>query len=180
MRRVLRPMEDVAEKTGCAIVIIAHLNKKEDAATLYRVGGSIGFVGAARSVLAVSKGQREDDPRVLYSLKSNLSKRPPALAYEIQEKADTSHIVWCGPSSFDPQRQGAGDEPRMKKECLDFLKQELADGEVESAQITQHAKDAGISWRTLKLYKSTLGVTARWNNKRKQWFWVPPEEWEQL
>ena len=40
VRLALSPIEDIAEETGCAIGVISHLNKKEDAATLYRVGGS--------------------------------------------------------------------------------------------------------------------------------------------
>lgn len=44
----------VAKDTGCAIVIIAHMNKAKDTSPLYRTNGSIDIAGAARSILAVT------------------------------------------------------------------------------------------------------------------------------
>ena len=40
----------VAKNTGCAIVIIAHMNKMRDINPLYRTNGSIDIAGAARSM----------------------------------------------------------------------------------------------------------------------------------
>lgn len=45
----------VAKNTGCAIVIIANMNKMKETNTLYRTNGSIGIVGAARSILAITR-----------------------------------------------------------------------------------------------------------------------------
>lgn len=45
----------VAKETGCAIVIIAHMNKAKDINPLYRTNGSIDIAGAVRSILAITK-----------------------------------------------------------------------------------------------------------------------------
>ena len=106
VRLALSPLEEIAEQTGCAILVISHLNKKEDAATLFRISGSIGFIAAARSVLAVSR-TKDSGMHVLYSIKSNLSRKPPALRYEIEgdKELGVSHVAWRGMSDFDPSRQ---------------------------------------------------------------------------
>ncbi|MBR5422635.1 MAG: AAA family ATPase [Clostridia bacterium] len=45
----------VARDTGCAIVIIAHMNKMKETSPLYRTSGSIDIAGAARSILAIER-----------------------------------------------------------------------------------------------------------------------------
>src|SRR2546423_10139990 len=51
VRRVLRRLAKLAEKTGGAVVAVMHLNKQAEAPALYRVGGSIAFTAGARVVL---------------------------------------------------------------------------------------------------------------------------------
>jgi hypothetical protein len=186
IRLVLGPMENIAEETGASIVIIAHLNKKEDAAILYRVGGSIGFIGAARSVIAVQPIPESEDC-VLYSLKSNLARKPAALRYQIihavkerkkstdwlgQGRVSTSLIEWKGETP-DPSR--SWDSPQKEKECLDFLKQELRDGDVPASVVRAHRKDVGLNQKTLDTYKAKFGVGS--TMKGDKWYWVPPAKW---
>ena len=65
----------VAKDTGCAIVIIAHMNKAKDTSPLYRTNGSIDIAGAARSILAVTRTSNKQNPaeRYLVQVKSNLA-----------------------------------------------------------------------------------------------------------
>jgi hypothetical protein len=178
VRHALTPVEEVAEETNCAVLVIGHLNKKEDAATLYRVGGSIGFIGAARSVLAVSQAN-EDEMRVLYSLKSNLSKRPPALSYQIDEvqldeDIPISRVTWHGQSDFDPQKAGKNDGPQMQKECFEFCKEMFRESsEVLAVEIEENAKAAGIPMITLKRYKPKFRIGSK--RIKDEWYWVEPE-----
>jgi predicted ATP-dependent serine protease len=51
VRRVLAPLAELAEETKAAIVVVIHTNKGNDTEPLMRISGSIGFTGAARSVL---------------------------------------------------------------------------------------------------------------------------------
>jgi predicted ATP-dependent serine protease len=59
IRRVLTPLAALAEKHRVAIIGILHLTKDSQRRALYRVLGSVGFVAAARNVLAV--GPDPDD-----------------------------------------------------------------------------------------------------------------------
>jgi predicted ATP-dependent serine protease len=60
IRRAMGPLHQVAERQKCAILVVAHLNKGMGSNPLYRVGGSIGLTGAARSVMLFAKDP--DDP----------------------------------------------------------------------------------------------------------------------
>src|SRR5205807_2386168 len=51
VRRCLHRLKLIAQRTGVAILVIRHLNKLTGGPSLYRGGGSIGIVGAARSAL---------------------------------------------------------------------------------------------------------------------------------
>jgi phage N-6-adenine-methyltransferase len=48
VRRALTPLKDLAERTDTAIVLVRHLTKRGGVHALYRGGGSIGIVAAAR------------------------------------------------------------------------------------------------------------------------------------
>ena len=54
IRPVLKQLSVVAEKTGCAVVVIGHLNKGMGKSQ-YRGLGSIDIQAAARSVLTVGR-----------------------------------------------------------------------------------------------------------------------------
>ena len=49
-----------AERTGCAIVLVRHLNKSGGTNPVYRGGGSIGFIGAARMGFLVAPAPADD------------------------------------------------------------------------------------------------------------------------
>lgn len=84
VRAALAPLAKIAQKSWAAIVIVRHLNKAAGASAIYRGGGSIGIIGAARSGLLVAKSP--DDPeheRVLASVKSNLGPPMPSMRYQV-------------------------------------------------------------------------------------------------
>ena len=78
----------VAKDTGCAIVIIAHMNKAKDTSPLYRTIGSIDIAGAARSILAVTRTANKQNPaeRYLVQVKSNLAPMGSAILFELADK----------------------------------------------------------------------------------------------
>src|SRR5262249_8682079 len=85
VRRALAPVGKLAERTGAAIVVIRHLNKGGSAGSpLYRGGGSIGIIGAARSALLVGEDPDDPDVRILARSKGNLSAPVPSLAYRLE------------------------------------------------------------------------------------------------
>jgi archaellum biogenesis ATPase FlaH len=188
IRSVLAPVENIAEETGAAILIIAHLNKKEDTATpLYRIGGSIGLTGAARSVLGVQVIPGKTT-RVLYSLKSNLGKKPSALEYDISqvrktrseeewrgdEKVLSSRIHWISEVDFDPA-EGVVDKDDAEDTVRAFLKQVVFDSEVSTDLIFKEARSAGISKSQVIRMSKIVGIKARRQKPEGKWYWSWPE-----
>jgi RecA-family ATPase len=91
VRQALAPVASLLDKHQVAGVLVMHLNKDREADALNRLSGSIGFGGAARSVLLFAKDP--DDPkgeagnrRVLAHVKCNVGKERPSIAYRIESR----------------------------------------------------------------------------------------------
>ena len=95
IRRALAPLAALAERTGAAVLIVRHLNKSAGGNTLYRGGGSIGIIGAARSGLVVAPDPEDPERRILAANKHNLSVAAPSLAFRVGT-APTARPAWRG------------------------------------------------------------------------------------
>jgi hypothetical protein len=103
VRRALAPLARLAERLGVAIVIVRHLNKNTgEQNSLYRGGGSIGIIGAARSGLLVARNPDDEtgEARILASTKANLGRLPTSLGYSIQTHGASICVAWTGESAY--------------------------------------------------------------------------------
>lgn len=96
VRGVLHQLGAVSESTGCTIVLIRHLNKAGGSNALYRGGGSIGIVGAARSAFLVGRDPQDEDRRIFAVTKMNIAAEPPSLAYRLvsDPAAGCARVEW--------------------------------------------------------------------------------------
>ena len=78
VRPIFRSLGDIAQATGCAIVLIGHLNKAVGTQSTYRGLGSIDITAAVRSLLFIGKLKDNPTTRVLIHEKSSLA--PPGLS----------------------------------------------------------------------------------------------------
>jgi hypothetical protein len=99
IRRSLAPLAAVAAELNISVLVIRHLNKTSNTNPIYRGGGSIGIIGAARSGLMVAKDPDDDSRCILSVAKSNLAKLPASLSYEILSNADAA-VCCVAPSQF--------------------------------------------------------------------------------
>ena len=65
VRPIFRSLGDIAQATGCAIVLIGHLNKATGTQSTYRGLGSIDITAAVRSLLFIGKLKDSPTTRVL-------------------------------------------------------------------------------------------------------------------
>lgn len=72
IRPIFKRLGQLAEQTGCAIVLVGHMNKMQGAKSAYRGLGSIDFRAAARSVLLVGRSKDDPETRVVVHDKSSL------------------------------------------------------------------------------------------------------------
>ena len=157
VRPMFRRLADVAERTGCAVILIGHLNKAAGGQSAYRGLGSIDFRAAARSVLLIGRVKREPNVRVIIHDKSSLAPEGKPVAFCLDPETG---FEWIGEYDItaDELLSGAGGNNATKTEQAEKLILDLlADGkELASEDIEKAAADAGISARTVRAAKKNL------------------------
>ena len=171
IRPVMKHLGDLAEKYGCAIVLIGHMNKAAGVKASYRGLGSIDFAAAARSVLIVARDRDNPKNRVVVQVKSSLAPEGKPIAFEL----DSVHgFLFIGEYEVDPNELLAGTGGKKKaKVAEELLISALMQGETSQQKILERAKELGISKRTLDQAKKSLGVESR--KKQDGWYWYLPE-----
>jgi hypothetical protein len=169
VRRALYRLATLAERRGCAVVCLRHLNKGTSAKALYRGGGSIGIIGAARAGLLVAADPDLPHYRVLAVTKANLAGKPPSLRFVLEPTAaGVCRVGWCGESRLGADELlGAGessDDRSAKEEAIDLLRTLLADGPRPAEDCYAEAKRQKIGETTLRKAKVALGVVSKQNN----------------
>ena len=180
VRRALAPLAAMAERTGAAVLIVRHLNKAAGGNTLYRGGGSIGIIGAARSGLVVAQDPDDPERRILAANKHNLSVAAPSLVFRVETAPNgAARVAWGGTSGLsagDILKEPADPEQRSAfSEAKEFLTKELTDGPVAAEAVRKDARGASISERTLKRAKRALGIGSK-KEGDGSWSWVLPED----
>lgn len=158
VRRVLVPLALLAERHNVAVVAVTHFNKGAAGPAIYRGMGSLAFVALARSAWAFVADTENKDRVLFLPLKSNLAKQPPGLAYSIVDgrvvwEADAVNVTADEAMNASPKQAS----PDKLDEAMDWLRERLSGGCVESQQLTQDAEAAGISFRTYQRAKGKLG-----------------------
>jgi len=184
VRRALAPLARLAERTAAAVVVVRHLNKGQGGNPLYRGGGSIGIVGAARSGLLVAKHPEDDDRRVLASVKSNLAAPAPSLEFGLSStESGAVRVDWKGESPLSAEALLSAptdhEERSTLSEAQEFLRVVLADGLESASEIRREADSAGIAKRTLDRARQSLGVVSERRGEPGKrgggaWYWSLP------
>ena len=169
VRTVMKGLTKVANQTGCAIVLVGHLNKSQTANSAQRGLGSMDFRAAARSVLLVGRLKNNRDIRVMVHDKSSLAEEGPSRGFTL----DNGTLHWQEGYENLTADELLGGAARGNKVALaeDLIRKQLAGGHpVLANKIYQIAKDAGISRRTVEMAKRNMpDVTAR--KLRNCWAW---------
>lgn len=165
VRLVLSRLADIAQETQAAVLMVRHLNKLAGGAALYRGGGSIGIVGAARVAMVVGKDSTDPDLRVLTQSKNNLAPLPRGMTYRIA--GNPPRIVWEGEtnvSADDLLRSPRGEERERDKgkleEAIHLLTTELSSGPKPKVYMLKKATVRGFSDNTLTRARGILRIEA--------------------
>jgi len=170
IRPLMKSLGAVAERTGCAIVIIGHLNKK-GGKSQYRGLGSIDIYAAARSVLTV--GRLDETTRAVVQGKSNLAPpgQPQAFSFD-----PMYGFKWHGDCDVTIDELLSGNKQTKPESQLDkakcFLETTLGNDEYPASEIQVLAAEKGIAIKTLNRAKEALGVISR--KRGGKWYWQIP------
>lgn len=165
----------LAKETGCAVVIINHLNKMMGIKAIYRTPGSIDVVGSVRSALLIGRSKDSEDERVMVQQKANLAPTGAAIVFSLDENGVTflreaeqtaDELLAVFPKS--------GGRPNLKtQEAVEFIRDLLSDGEMhEASECETKLHEAGISKSTAKVARKMLGVVA--TKPHFSWYWQLP------
>ena len=117
VRSILIPLKRMAEKHNIAVIIVMHLNKKNDLDAISRVGGAMAFIGVARCSWLfarnvqetpeqgedITPAEKKPDTFSMLRIKNNLvSSTRAGLAYSVVvrpiaiegEMVQTPYVVW--------------------------------------------------------------------------------------
>ncbi len=175
MRRVLRKLGVWASAYNCAVMLVGHLNKKQGQNELYRGLGTVDIVALARSVIQVERSEEEPRIRYLKQVKNSLSTIGATISFVIDQ---AGHFVWI----TDSTASILADYNAMKKEtdllngkseaAALIMNDMLSSGPVLAVQVIESIQNRGISERTIKTAKKTLGIVSI--RKEGQWYWSLP------
>jgi hypothetical protein len=187
-RRALQPVVDVAAELGAAVLGISHFSKGTAARDpIERITGSIAFGALPRVVFGAARSA-EDGSRRFVRCKSNIGPDGGGFEYALRQDALPNHpnvvasrVEWArsleGPARELLAVAEATESPEERSELREaeaFLLAELAEGRMPSKKLTADARAAGISERTLKRARRSMGVLSKKDGDR--WYLSLREE----
>jgi AAA domain len=182
VRRALNPLAWLAERHQCVPLLVRHLNKTGGHRSVYRGGGSIGFLAACRSGWLLAADPYDPWCRVLAQVKNNLAPPQPSLAYRVPRQEDAPPVPdWVGLSRWtaDQLLAGAAQAPpaiaRIDR-ARDFLAAYLEDGTRTSRDIWKSGREQRLTRRTLERAKQDLHIRSVrvWADGKRLSYWLLP------
>ena len=175
VRPIFMRLGQVAQRTGCAILLIGHLNKAAGMQSLQRGLGSIDIAAAVRSVMFIGKLKHDPTMRILTHEKSSLAPPGASLAFSL---GDEDGFRWVGEYDITADEMLSGIEPQREtktQQAKDLICSLLAGGkQVLSEDIDKAALERGIPGRTVRDAKRELGdaLKSKIVEGRKKVFWM--------
>ena len=167
-RDMTKRLGALAERTGCAVILIGHMNKNGGGKAAYRGMGSIDFFAVARSVLLVGRIEGEENLRAMVQIKNNLAGLGHAKAFGLSEDG----FKWMGDYEITADEVLGGIVPKVnkKEKALRFLRDMMGPNvAMPSEEVLALAKEEGIGKRTLESAKKELGIRAK--RIAGKWYW---------
>jgi 5S rRNA maturation endonuclease (ribonuclease M5) len=93
VRMILGPMSSMAEEDDLTVIAVRHFTKSDSGRAIHKGGGSIGFIGQARSVLQTGRHPEAEEMEDRYCLavaKNNLTARATTLGYKMVAASPTA------------------------------------------------------------------------------------------
>jgi hypothetical protein len=177
VRTALEPLAQLAHRTGCTVVGLAHFNKSASTDALSLITGSRAFSAVARAILPVIRDPEADDGSCVMSQgKSNLGRLDlPSLRYRIESAevptaegpAITGQLVFTGETarSVDDILSAAGEATEGRAERDEAAAWLLAyldgkGGAVPARDVIRAARAEGIPERTLRRVRDRAHITS--------------------
>lgn len=161
VRPAFHALANIAQRTGCAIVLVGHMNKMKGLGSVYRGLGSIDIAGAARSIMLVCQPDKSRDNVFFAHVKSNLTPKGQTLMF-VRDDDRLTYQGPCDDTADEILNGGSGEEKETISKLgqamlfLQGLAQER--DEIASTDVYSLMREKGISKRTAEQAKQSLGI----------------------
>ena len=186
VRDALNPLLRVSDRQRMAVIALMHLGKNNDRAAIYRALGSVAFSSIVRASYCLARDPNDEpgSPRRLFlQVKKNIAAPSPGLVLTIEGATVpaldggfpllTALVRWTKETTKMTADEALGKPKKVEKlaQAVEFLKDLLAAGPVNERAIEGKALVLGISSRTLRRAKKTLGIESRKASLSGGWDW---------
>lgn len=196
VRRSLQPLVDMAVEADCAVYGVTHFTKgTAGAEPVERVTSSLAFGALTRMITVAMKlpeqGDHPKGARLFARAKSNIGPDGGGFYYFIDVGPIPDHpdiintrVLWGDAVNGTAKEMLAkaempGDGQGVTNDAIEWLKEALSDGPIESSSILKAGKDQGYSKSTLHRAKNRLGIKSTKVGFAKGWGWYLPEKVDQ-
>jgi putative DNA primase/helicase len=171
-------------------VAITHPPKGTGTAAINRFIGSIAFVAAARAAFMVIPDAEDETRRLFLPVKNNLAPPGKGLVFRLEQRLVAEGVVGSSVAwesdpvtiTADQALQAADDRGDggggAGAEAEEFLRDALAAGPVAVNDLKADAKQAALSWASIRRAKDRLGVVAQRESHGRdgggRWIWTMP------
>lgn len=201
VRKDMLPLTGLAERTGVAVVGLAHVVKaSKKKHPLERILGGVGVGAVVRLAMLVARDESggfgaPGEWNVLVKAKSNLGRDDGGLLFRTEgfrlterktgRPIDSSLIVWGGSlpgtaTAILHRAEGGEAGGGRLRQAADFLMATLRDGPLPCSEVEAMALEAGISEGTLRRAREQYGVASikqRVAGSAMANFWsMPPQD----
>lgn len=193
VRRGLQPLVDLAAAMRCALLGVTHFSKGTGGRDpVERLTGSLAFGALARVVLVAAKHQEEGEDgrtvRLFCRAKSNIGTDDGGFEYDLHQAELKTHpgifasaVLWGGAV------EGAARKLLAEADAVDldvggavadaerFLLEVLGNGQELVKNIKAQAREASISWASIRRAQDKLGIKSRKSGMEGGWYWSLPK-----
>jgi hypothetical protein len=155
VREVLEKLQANIENLDCAVVCIAHTNKKPDLAAIERILGAVAFTNFVRAVLLTAIDDPDEGTYRMVLAKHNLSMptndlilRPVYVGDDPEHRDQYVKLHWSEPENGNAAADAVFDRQRAdgKPKAVEWLRKHLKEhGETLSEHVIVAAACAGYS-----------------------------------
>ena len=183
VRKCLTPLELIAQRTGASIIVVRHLNKGGGTNAIYRGGGSIGILAAARLGLLLAEDPRDKEVKCLARVKGNLGREPRTLQFRLVDVPgdEVARVEWMGYSDLTADEllmgKAVGTEQMDQWDtATEWLRDYLSGGPVPNKHLARDAAAEKIEKDSLQKAKTRLRVKQKKDGFGGQWMTYLPSE----
>ncbi len=170
VRAVLTPLIKMANRLNLALVLVAHMNKDQQKAAMYRMAGSVGgWVGKARSAFIIAKD--EEGYRQVFPFKHNYS-WPDPIKFKFRITPD-GLVTYSSQADMEETLCPQRGRPQARSTAIarEFIGNMFAEREkIKNTDVEAACLAEGISRYAMRKIRQE-GYTTVWDEEENSYVW---------